>query len=329
MKKLLSLFAFLLLIFPLISAVQVEMETEFDRGETLMAKISGNFLEPIQKENIVFYRDGHIRIPLEYDVAKIDDSYYIYALLGDKAPNNYSLSIENTRYMQGTSISEEDIVKTFIITEEIADFSIDPGFIIADEPFTIKVQNLRDFKIKIKINENQTLFKNLQGSEGDVELFSGEIKQLEFNLGNETSFRTVELKTTNISYSIPVYVFVSQITEEEETTTETDDEEEETTTETDDEEESQEVKIVSTKNCAELNGSVCADGEQCDETPIGTRDATCCLGTCKEIKKGSAGKIVGWSMVGIILVVLIWFFKTKYKKAKKEVNLLKIAKGKD
>ena len=116
--------AFLILILPIISAVEIDMKSEFSQGETLMAKISGNFLEPIQEENIFFYR-GHVRIPLEYDMAKIDDKYYVYAQLGDKGPNNYSLRIENTRYMQGVNMVEEDIIKNFVITDDLTDFKLD------------------------------------------------------------------------------------------------------------------------------------------------------------------------------------------------------------
>ena len=336
-KTILVSLTFLILILPLMSAVEVNMKTEFNQGETLMAEISGNFLEYLEKENIFFYRE-HVKIPLDYNMAKIDDKYYIYAQLGDKAPNNYSLRIENARYMQGVNVVEEDIIKNFIITEDLADFRINPGFIIADESFTIEVQNLRAFKIEIDINENETttggglfesLFRGIQGSEGDIELFSGEIKDLEFDLGNETSFSLIELSTENITYKIPVYIFVIKTIEteeqnesEEETTTE-EEEELETT-----EEEEDEIKIVSTKTCAEENGTICGDNEICNATIIQARDATCCLDICQVIEKDNTGKILGWSMVVIIVVFVIWFFKVKYKGAKKEINLLKIAKGK-
>ncbi len=38
--------------------------------------------------------------------------------------------------------------------------------------------------------------------------------------------------------------------------------------------------------------------------------------------------ITGGAILLVIVVFVIWFFKTKYKRAKKEINLLKIAKGK-
>ncbi len=340
MKK--TILIFLLLILPLMSAVEVDMKTEFAQGETLMAGISGNFLDYLEKENIFFYRE-HVKIPLEYDLVKIDDQYYVYAQLGDKTPNNYSLRIENIRYMQGVNIIEEDIIKNFIITEDSADFRINPGFIISDESFTIEVQNLQDFKIEIDVKENKTktggslfesLFRDLGGSENSIELFSGEIKDLQFDLGNETSFRFVELSTENMTYEIPVYVFVIEVIETQEENKSSESSEEETTseeeeeTETSSEEKEEEIKIVSTKTCEEETGTICKGKEKCNGTIVQARDATCCIDTCKEIEKDNTGKILGWSMVIIILVFVIWFFKTKYKRAKKEINLLKIAKGK-
>ncbi len=53
----------LILILPAISAIEFDMKAEFAQGETLMAKVSGNFIEPIINENIFLYR-GHIRVPL-------------------------------------------------------------------------------------------------------------------------------------------------------------------------------------------------------------------------------------------------------------------------
>ena len=94
MKTKILIILFILLLLPLISAVEFELKTNFSQGETLIAKVSGYFLEPILKENIFFYR-GHVRIPMEYDVAEIGEEFYIYALLSDKSPNNYSIVIKN------------------------------------------------------------------------------------------------------------------------------------------------------------------------------------------------------------------------------------------
>jgi hypothetical protein len=199
MKKSVIIFIFLLLFFPLISAVNFEMNTEFDRGETLIAKISGNFLDQITRTNVYFYRN-HVRIPLVYDVSKFDDDFYIYAMLTGKSQGNYSVIIKDVRYMGGIEISEEHLVKNFSITENLADFSIDPGFIVAYDDFSIEAQNLQNDEITIQIKvDNDTI---------ETTLKSGEKKDLNFGTQGISApeTRRVELSTNNTNYFVPVFV---------------------------------------------------------------------------------------------------------------------------
>ena len=221
----------LLLIFPIISAVEFDMKTNFSQGETLMAKVSGYFLEPILKENIFFYR-GHVRIPMEYDTTKIEDEFYIYALLSGKNPDNYSIVIKNIKYMKGSQVSEEELTKNFSITENTADFSINPGFVITKDNFFIEVQNLQDYKITIQIktstknatSEEGGFFASLFGNEEESEegnsitLMSGEIKKINFEIENikQPMFKLIELSTENLKYEIPVYVFIEEASEKKE-----------------------------------------------------------------------------------------------------------------
>ena len=105
MKKTLIIFFTFLFLFPLAIAIEIDMKTDFNQGETLIAKISGNFYEPISREDIVFNRD-HVRTSIIPFVAKIDNDFYIYAQLLYKSPNNYSIIIENARFIQGNKIIE-------------------------------------------------------------------------------------------------------------------------------------------------------------------------------------------------------------------------------
>lgn len=225
MKRIIALI-FILFLLPLASAVQFDMKENFSQGETFMAKVSGNFVQPITEENIFFYR-GHVRVPMDFNLAKINDDFYIYAQLLGKESNNYSLQIKEVEYMQAGQTSEEDLVKNFSINSEIADFSIDPGFLQTDKDFSIKVQNLKDTSITIKINEENVivgeekgffslLFGNgeVQVGEGleTVELKSGEIKNILFSIENssEATFKFVKLSTENSEYEIPVYVLTGE-----------------------------------------------------------------------------------------------------------------------
>ena len=87
-------------------------------------------------------------------------------------------------------------------------------------------------------------------------------------------------------------------------------------------------EIPITKTCSELDGTICGEDEECDEDTINVKDGNCCFGACKKIEESSIGKIIGWVIFIVVAGFLIWFFKKKYKGAKKPVDLLKIAKGK-
>ena len=208
--KIISLSIFLaILIFPLTSAVEFQLKEVFDKGETLLAKVSGNFLEQPGKDNVFFYR-GTVRIPVVYAVARINDEFYIYALLTGKDEGNYSVALENVRYMKGAEISEEDIVRNFIITGDTADFSVNPGFLITSEDFSLELQNLQESRITVKIIVSEKL-----EATDSLDLKSGETKKINFKLNTQESFlEEIKLRSENINYSVPVFIFSTVTTEE-------------------------------------------------------------------------------------------------------------------
>ncbi len=425
-----AIFILILLVIPIISAIEFDMKTNFSQGETLMAKVSGYFLEPILKENIFFYR-GHVRIPMEYDITKIDKEFYIYALLTGKNPDNYSIVIKNARYMKGSRVSEEDITKNFSIIENTTDFSINPGFVITKSDYFIEVQNLQDYKITIQIktaiknetSEKEGFFDSLLGIGEDEEgnsttLMSGEIKKINFEIEDieQPTLKIVELSTENLKYVIPVYIFIEEISEKKERGFKLEPSElnismptnsnttriiylyntgQETlrnislsmpdslksyislsVNEIEELDENSSIKIelyifseeeggiqgniraktedetllsystiflnflkdyvpldeddeiLITKTCSEWNGTICGKDEECEGKIEGAKDGACCFGTCKKIEESSTGKIIGWVIIIVVAGFLIWFFKKRYKGAKKPIDLLKIAKGK-
>lgn len=412
MKKLVIIFIFLLL-FPLISSVEFEMKTEFNQGETLVTVVSGNFLDQITRDNIFFYK-GHVRIPMIYEVGTIEGDFYIYAMLTGKEQGNYSIVIQNVRYMKGVEISEEDIVKNFTITENTTDFSLNPGFIIASEDFFLEVQNLQEERMTIQIDTPEAFI-----SETSLELKSGELKRINFKLNEETlnlssAFEEIKLSSENTDYSVPVFVMSDiNITEEEKgvnfkfephivdvsLATDSDSKRivyilntgasvenisisvspllepyvtvlpQEINTFEENSTEKIEIFITSgteeiiiegqifaeaenftsslilildfikdfipeepegdgiITTCAQIGGVICSAGERCAGETTPTKDGICCLAQCEEIKKSSTGKIIGWGIVILVILLLFWFFK-KYKKVKPKVDLIKISKGK-
>ncbi len=83
MKKFFLFLFLILLIFPLISAVEFTLDSSYMQGETIITKISGNFLTPLTKDNVFFYKE-HVRIPVDYGIEKINKEYYLYASLSGK-----------------------------------------------------------------------------------------------------------------------------------------------------------------------------------------------------------------------------------------------------
>jgi len=411
MKKLIIILTFLL-IFPLISSLEFGMKTEFDQGETLLAVVSGNFLDQITEDNVFFYKT-HVRTPVVYDVGKINEDFYIYAMLTGKGQGNYSVKIKDVRYMSGVEIIDEDIIKNFTITENKTDFSLNPGFVITSENFFLEVQNLQEQKITIQIDTPEFFT-----SEDSLELKTGETQKINFELNIEDQvFEEIKLSSGNTDYSVPVFVNLPNLTEEEERLDfkfEPSTVEVSMATDSDakriiyilntgnveaenisisvspllepyveispeiiddlneDANQKIEIDIISdlepviiegiitaeagnfstsmtlilnfiedyvpeepegdedeeiVTTCAQLDGVICGDGERCTGETVPTKDGICCLAQCEEIKKSSAGKIIGWTVVVVVILFLFWFFK-KYKKVKPKIDLLKIGKRK-
>ena len=84
----------------------------------------------------------------------------------------------------------------------------------------------------------------------------------------------------------------------------------------------------SIKTCDELEGEICKKYEVCSEDTINAKNGNCCLAECNQKPASKTGKIIGWVILIILIGIVYWFIKTKYGRASKKVNLLKIAKGK-
>lgn len=425
-KKSLIVFATLLLIISFVSAVEVQMNSEFQQGETLIAKFSGNFIDKINDDNVYFYKE-HVRIPLEFSLLEIQEDYYIYAQLYGKEEGNYSIKIKNVEYYKGLEITDDEIGANFSIAEGTADFSVSPGALITKEDFELELQNLKDFQIEIALNQKSSggFFASLFGgatstSDDTIILKSGEKKSAKFNISEQTGLTKLNLSTENTTYQIPVYMIMENETEEEgskklifETadleitlatnsnttryiyikntgeenlenisvelsdslkdyinlSTEFFEEIEANETEKlelkinsgDAEEtvsgnlnlkkdlvlydeleislnfikdfipadnETEEKEVQTSKTCAELGGEICNSTLKCTEKLVNAKDNKCCLAKCVEKETNNSGKVLGWLILGGIGLFMVWFFLFKFRKTRKKINLLEIAKGK-
>ena len=412
----------ILLILPFLSSVEFNLKENFAQGETIITKISGNFITSLSKDNVFFYQ-GHIRIPMDYGIEKINKEYYLYVSLSGKAEGNYSISIEDAQYMSGAETISDNIVRNFSITNATAPFSLKPGVIVSSGDFFLELQNLKDNQISVSVrtqmaNESERdisiLNQEATAKTASVSLVSGEKGKVYFKSGNGFStFQTIELKSGNLTYEVPVYIFSSSSpvieasyriepselissvptnsvtkktifiyntggTEIRNISLSLSDSikpfvnlsqnyietlqpgtnipiglsflspgelEVSGTLKANINGEmmlysqislkflnnyvpANETQQSSLKNCGELQGKICNSGEACDTEIVYAKDNVCCLGSCvSTIKKGSTGKIIAVVIIGVLIVVGIWFYKKKFKKAKKPVDLLRIAKG--
>lgn len=217
MKKSLALILLsIMLLFPLVSAVDFTMDTNLSQGQTIVAKIVGDFSKPILKDNIEFYR-GHVRVSFNNDVIKVKEAYYIYADTIGKNPENYSLRIKNIEYKQSGKTITEDLEKNFTISNETADFAITSGFITSNEDFSINLENLKDETIIINYN-----ISTLSGDEGglsgyeegkdyELEIFPGS-KNLDFQIEGlkDSTSKLITFYNDNFHYAIPLSLFVTE-----------------------------------------------------------------------------------------------------------------------
>jgi len=186
----------IILFLPLTLAIEITLKQEYKPGETLIATIEGNFLSQIKPENILFY-SGRAYIPMIYDLAKIQDKYYLYAILPEKE-RNYTLIIKNARYYEAGQEKTQDLQFDFLVKGNSSLFSVNPGFIITNKEFKIKIEARKTINLKTKFlnsSEETTIpigTKTLSFSVSPVQGFL---------------FTTLTLEAFDNKYEVPVAIF--------------------------------------------------------------------------------------------------------------------------
>src|SRR3972149_2841380 len=180
--------AVLIILIQNISAVQIEMKDTYSQDETLIATITGNFVDALSSSNLFFYRD-HVRVPTQFTLSKIESDYYLYALLSGKNAGNYSLQIQGVRYKVGIETKDDDVIKNFTIAENTADFYVVPGFVRTSSDFSLELTNLMDSSLEIRVTyENssagggffESLFGSGTGGTRTVTFSAGQTKKVNF-----------------------------------------------------------------------------------------------------------------------------------------------------
>ena len=136
----------------------------------------------------------------------------------------------------GPLLLKDDIISNFTISNQTADFSLNKGFVITNDTFSLKLQNLLEETITVNIYFNldslQTseetssddisfydLFSEEDSTDEDIhgeiddsfELKSGELKTINFGIGEIDKEQVVfmKLSSESTSYVIVHYQFKS------------------------------------------------------------------------------------------------------------------------
>jgi len=203
MKKL--VFILLILLLPSVLAIETTIKQEYSPAETLIAEISGNFIDNLKSENVLFY-SGRVFVPLVYDLAKVQDKYYLYALLPAKE-RNYTLIIKNAHYIETGTEKRQDLSYNFSVKGNLSAFSVNPGFIITNNDFNIKVISTKSIDLKAEfLNSSQ-----------NITIIEGIEKRLSFSVVDVKSFTLTNLilETEGKKYEVPVAIFKSENISEE------------------------------------------------------------------------------------------------------------------
>lgn len=190
---------FLIFIASQVSCIEIKSKQEFMKGETFLAELSGNILDSIIKEDVGFYKLGHVGIPLNYEIAKINSTYIIYSNL-PYVEQNYTIRIKDVRFKENNQIYTLDIEKNFTVINSTAEFNVNPGFIISNKDFIVSIHN----NLNSEININYEL-----GSFSDSTVVPAQSdKEAEISISGLESTQVTRLKFSGSSlvYELQAYI---------------------------------------------------------------------------------------------------------------------------
>jgi len=196
MKKI-GLIVLVFLLVPLMQAASIDMHDKYDKGETIIAKFNVNFEEPLEKGHLSFYR-GHVEIPLDFEIIKIEESYYLWASTVGREEANYSLKVDGIRYYEVGQVVDESFSKNFSITSDVAQFFLEPGVMFTSTDFFLEVQSLVDEEIYITVGTNP---------QQTIALSPGQKESIPLIVDNLEGKEEITLSSEKTSYNGVVFVF--------------------------------------------------------------------------------------------------------------------------
>ena len=196
MKKGVLIIFILILSINFISSLEIKFSKEnYQPQETLQAEITGNFIS-LTANNINIYKQGKVHPePVVKDLTKQNNIYYFYAVL-PKEQGNYTFKIE-AEYLERGEVKKNPLERNLALEfKNTSDLSFNPGFIIPNKDFSIKVKSLLN-NIKIK-----TTFE-LTGEVKEIDLIEQKEETINFKIPISPPQQT---KIIIQNYQIPVFL---------------------------------------------------------------------------------------------------------------------------
>lgn len=201
MKK--SIISLLIIILALnfISAVDIDVKSSYNPGDTMQIEIPNVFLSNLQLDNTGIYIDSMVhKTPLESKLIKLADKYFYYAIL-PQVSGKYSFRIEDIKYWEGSLELNETIIKNFtIIATNSSYLSFSPGYISATDDFSIVIKAYNKPQ-QITVSFEPSNFKQ------NFSLSYGSTKTVYIPITGITKVTNSEVKIN--SYSIPTFIYPS------------------------------------------------------------------------------------------------------------------------
>ncbi len=187
----------LLSLIPIISAVEITISKDsYQPQELLQAEITGNFLS-LTSNNIFIYKPGKAHPePVIKGLTKQNNIYYFYTLLPNQ-PGNFTLRIQDTLYLERGIAKSDPIDKSIKLElKNTSDLSINPGFVVPNKDFSIKVKSLIG-------NQELTATFELTGESKQLSLIEQKEETISFKLPD---LPPQQSKITINNYQIPVFL---------------------------------------------------------------------------------------------------------------------------
>lgn len=226
MKFSLLFFIFILSISFCISA-NIEMEEQYYLGDNAVLRVSANFYDAINPQDIKFYRRHMLTSFENVKTIKVDNEQYItFKVPLEKIADNYSINMTVKEKFFGTYQTNE-ISKPFVVLNETGRFYIEENFRIVSGDYQIYVENSLGEEIEIKINPEldeesseggffANLFSKSSSSGERITLKAYEGKFVNFKIGNETRLVKISFQSEDDLQNILIYEQVSLSVSEDE-----------------------------------------------------------------------------------------------------------------